>query len=367
MFIRSFTSISFNLYITASAVSSLVNAGALINGANGSIYYDLFGDCTGQESEAKEAAHSDFNDSPNACGYRARSIGNSRLVAIPPQLWSTQLCGAEIVITHDGQSTPFVPSEGPLFVGDMCKSCPWNQFDFGAKAAVDLSEGAGCKNPKGFSLQITDNIIGPVLSDTVDALLPQWFANEGGALSSAAPSSWSATSTYSSTTSSSWPSTANGIITSEVSSSPSPWESSAAYNVATVQPVSSRLSTAIDLGTSKVTATSSGRRPPTVAALDMKNASSASSSPVSSMDIMGGQPTNSGALLAQESSVTSTTCRRVKKRRRRRRRPFVKPIRRGKRERGHVYIQWREHMNCDPDTCLGGREQMKTAIVKPND
>ncbi|WVQ67455.1 uncharacterized protein L199_005655 [Kwoniella botswanensis] len=142
-----------------------VNAGVSIDGARGTVYYDLELQCTGDGSDAGGA--SGLNGALTACGYSAEGLGTSRFVAIDGSIFDKSMCGQEVIITQNG--APFSFSEGPMFVGDLCGGCEGGKIlDLSGKIAVEMMGGV-CKNPPSFSYQITENIVGATLEGSLPA------------------------------------------------------------------------------------------------------------------------------------------------------------------------------------------------------
>nr|XP_019046746.1 hypothetical protein I302_05500 [Kwoniella bestiolae CBS 10118]OCF25676.1 hypothetical protein I302_05500 [Kwoniella bestiolae CBS 10118] len=128
----------------------------------------------------------------NACAFAAANLSSARAVAVSPSIWRAELCGAEVTVTNDGQPISF--PEGNLFIADQCEDCAWNHVDIGAEAANVINGAATCKNPKGFSFEITDNIIGPTWTSHPYESLNAWKAagevgsgGTGGQTQSSAP------------------------------------------------------------------------------------------------------------------------------------------------------------------------------------
>ncbi|WWD03184.1 hypothetical protein V865_001231 [Kwoniella europaea PYCC6329] len=142
-----------------------VNAGVSIDGARGTVYYDLELQCNGYGSDAGGA--SGLNGALTACGYSAEGLGTSRFVAIDGSIFDKSMCGQEVIITQNG--APFSFSEGPMFVGDLCGGCEGGKvLDLSGKIAVEMMGGV-CKNPPSFSYQITENIVGATLEASLPA------------------------------------------------------------------------------------------------------------------------------------------------------------------------------------------------------
>ncbi|OCF60828.1 hypothetical protein L486_00468 [Kwoniella mangroviensis CBS 10435] len=142
-----------------------VNAGVSIDGARGTVYYDLELQCTGDGSDAGGA--SGLNGALTACGYSAEGLGTSRFVAIDGSIFDKSMCGQEVIIAQNG--SPFSFSEGPMFVGDLCGGCEGGKIlDLSGKIAVEMMGGV-CKNPPSFSYQITENIVGATLEGSLPA------------------------------------------------------------------------------------------------------------------------------------------------------------------------------------------------------
>ncbi|WWC94401.1 hypothetical protein V866_001243 [Kwoniella sp. B9012] len=142
-----------------------VNAGVSIDGARGTVYYDLELQCNGDGSDAGGA--SGLNGALTACGYSAEGLGTSRFVAIDGSIFDKSMCGQEVIITQNG--APFSFSEGPMFVGDLCGGCEGGKIlDLSGKIAVEMMGGV-CKNPPSFSYQITENIVGATLEGSLPA------------------------------------------------------------------------------------------------------------------------------------------------------------------------------------------------------
>ncbi|WVW84342.1 hypothetical protein I302_106376 [Kwoniella bestiolae CBS 10118] len=140
-----------------------VRAGVSIDGARGTVYYDLELQCNGAGSDAGGA--SGLNGALTACGYSAQGLGTSRFVAIDGSIFDKSMCGQEVLITHNG--APFTFSEGPIFVGDLCGGCQGGKvLDLSGKIAVEMM-GGQCKNPPSFSYQITENTVGATLEGSL--------------------------------------------------------------------------------------------------------------------------------------------------------------------------------------------------------
>ncbi|WWC88945.1 uncharacterized protein L201_003860 [Kwoniella dendrophila CBS 6074] len=215
-------------YFTVTALLGwrIVKAGQRFDNAQMTIYYDLNWDCNNDQADAKGA--SKLNGNTTACGYSAQAIGSSRHVAVNQGLFSFDKCGTEISILRNGQPVTF--SEGPLFIGDICPECAPDHIDIGAKVAVELANGAGCKNPTGLGYQIGDRIVGPAYSSTDGGSLDSWKASQStqgsnqASSSSSSPSSSSANAAPSSTQSS-WQSTKNNPTSSSSWTPAAHWSS----------------------------------------------------------------------------------------------------------------------------------------------